>query len=46
MFGESCDEVKKLLIKMCRNVQEQMANKTDEVFVKMSRDYTEYGFLS
>jgi len=41
MFAESCDEVKKHLVKMCREVEEAMANKADEVFVNMSRDYIE-----
>ena len=41
MFAESCDEVKKRLMNMCRGVEEAMANKSDEVFVNMSRDYME-----
>lgn len=39
MFKESCDEVKTRLNKMCRQVEESMNNKTDEVFLLMRRDY-------
>lgn len=39
MFKESCDEVKNRLTHMCRQVEEIMANKADEVFVLMRRDY-------
>jgi len=41
MFAESCDEVKKRLVKMCREVEEAVANRADEVFVNMFRDYME-----
>lgn len=41
MFRESCDEVRTRLNRMVREVEEAMANKTDEVFICMSRDYTE-----
>jgi hypothetical protein len=39
MFHESTEEVKKHLTHMCRQVEEQMSNKADEVFVLMRRDY-------
>lgn len=39
MFHESTEEVKKHLTHMCRQVEEQMLNKADEVFVLMRRDY-------
>ena len=41
MFRESCDEVRTRLNAMAREVEELMANKADEVFLHMSRDYTE-----
>jgi hypothetical protein len=39
MFRESTEEVKKHLKQMCGQVEEQMMNKVDEVFVLMRRDY-------
>jgi hypothetical protein len=39
MFRESTEEVKKHLKQMCGQVEEQMMNKADEVFVLMRRDY-------
>src|ERR1700694_78272 len=39
MFHESTEEVKKHLKQMCSQVEEQMMNKVDEVFVLMRRDY-------
>jgi hypothetical protein len=39
MFKDSCDEVKKRLTQMCRHVEENMNNRTDEVFILMRRDY-------
>ncbi|KAL3424847.1 tat pathway signal sequence, partial [Phlyctema vagabunda] len=39
MFTDSCNEVKTQLTQMCRQVEEAMANKTDEVFMLMRRDY-------
>lgn len=39
MFHESTEEVKKHLKQMCSQVEEQMMNKADEVFVLMRRDY-------
>jgi hypothetical protein len=39
MFHESTEEVKKHLKLMCGQVEEQMMNKADEVFVLMRRDY-------
>ncbi len=39
MFHESTEEVKKHLKQMCGQVEEQMMNKADEVFVLMRRDY-------
>jgi hypothetical protein len=39
MFHESTEEVKKHLTHMCRQVEEQMSNKADEVFELMRRDY-------
>jgi len=37
MFRESCNQVKERLEHMCRQVEEAMANKADEVFINMSR---------
>ncbi|RDW67742.1 hypothetical protein BP6252_09138 [Coleophoma cylindrospora] len=39
MFNESCQQVKQRLTLMCRHVEEAVANKTDEIFVLMQRDY-------
>lgn len=39
MFAESCNDVKKLLLKMCKEVEAHMAAKADEVFLNMQRDY-------
>jgi len=39
MFPDSCDEVRTKLKAMLRQVEELMANKADEVFVAISRDY-------
>ena len=41
MFVESCDEVKGLLLKMCKQVSTQMSEHTDGVFVRIERDYLE-----
>ncbi len=41
MFSESCEEVKKLLLAMCKNVQQSMSENTDEVFIRIERDYLE-----
>ena len=41
MFTESCDEVKDRLLAMCTSVEQTMANRADEVFIKMQRDYIE-----
>jgi hypothetical protein len=39
MFHESAKEVKKHLTYTCRQVEELMSNKTDEVYVLMRKDY-------
>lgn len=39
MFADSCEEVRAKLKVMLRQVEEIMANKADEVFVAISRDY-------
>ncbi|TVY91113.1 Nuclear GTPase SLIP-GC [Lachnellula willkommii] len=41
MFTQSTEEVKDRLITMCRSVEERMANKADEVWSAMNRDYTQ-----
>lgn len=41
MFSESCEEVKKLLLTMCKQVQQTMSENTDEVFIRIERDYLE-----
>jgi len=41
MFAESCTEVKQRLTKMCKEVNEAMSVKAEEVFTNMSRDYTQ-----
>jgi hypothetical protein len=41
MFQESCDEVRKRLLNMCEQVEEAMSLQTDEIFMRMQRDYTE-----
>ena len=41
MFRESCQEVKQRLTQMLRDVKLGMTDKTDEVFMCMSRDYME-----
>src|SRR5579859_7924188 len=41
MFAESCDEVKQRLIAMCKQVEEFMSAKADEIFLAMQRDYME-----
>ncbi|PVH88572.1 hypothetical protein DL98DRAFT_580964 [Cadophora sp. DSE1049] len=41
MFAESCDEVKGLLLKMCKQVSTQMSEHTDGIFVRIERDYLE-----
>lgn len=41
MFTESCDEVRERLVAMCRQVEDAMSTRTDEVFVAMQRDYME-----
>jgi len=38
MFAESCDQVKKKLEKICVEVKNAIADKSEEVFSKMSRD--------
>ncbi|KAJ9637247.1 hypothetical protein H2199_007533 [Coniosporium tulheliwenetii] len=40
MFRKATETVQTELIRMCRAVEEHMANKADEVFVSMKRDYT------
>jgi len=39
MFTTSTTEVKKHLDKMCREIENQMADKVDEIFLLMRRDY-------
>ncbi len=39
MFLESTQEVKNRLTKMCREIEESMSNKADEVFLSMRSDY-------
>jgi len=39
MFKECTEEVKNRLTKMCRQVEESMSNKADEVLELMRRDY-------
>jgi hypothetical protein len=41
MFSESCNEVKRLLVAMCNQVEQTMTSRTDEVFMQMQRDYME-----
>lgn len=41
MFQQSVDGVKARLTDMCRAVEEEMANKADEVWSTMNRDYTQ-----
>jgi hypothetical protein len=41
MFSESCNEVKRLLVAMCNQVEQTMTSRTDEVFMLMQRDYME-----
>jgi hypothetical protein len=41
MFSESCNEVKRLLLAMCNQVEQTMISRTDEVFMQMQRDYME-----
>lgn len=41
MFTQSVDGVKARLTTMCREVEEEMANKADEVWSAMNRDYTQ-----
>lgn len=39
MFRESCDEVRNRLLDMCKYVEQSMSLQTDDIFVKMQRDY-------
>jgi hypothetical protein len=41
MFQESCDEVRNRLVDMCKQVEQSMGLQTDEIFLKMQRDYME-----
>lgn len=41
MFTESCDGVKQRLIAMCKQVEDFMSAKADEIFLAMQRDYME-----
>ena len=41
MFQEICGEVRNRLLDMCKQVEQQMSLKTDEIFMKMQRDYTQ-----
>jgi len=41
MFTRSTEEVKARLVTMCRSVEERMANKAEEVWSAMNRDYTQ-----
>jgi hypothetical protein len=41
MFRESCDEVRKRLLDMCKQVEQSMGLQADEILMKMQRDYTE-----
>jgi len=41
MFQESCDEVRNRLLAMCKQVEDGMSFQTDEIFMRMQRDYTE-----
>ncbi|KAL2065059.1 hypothetical protein VTL71DRAFT_4199 [Oculimacula yallundae] len=41
MFSESCEEVKVLLLNMCKQVSKQMSDNTDLVFERIERDYLE-----
>jgi hypothetical protein len=41
MFQESCDDVRNRLLDMCKQVEEGMSLQTDEIFMRMQRDYTE-----
>ncbi|OCK74971.1 hypothetical protein K432DRAFT_409418 [Lepidopterella palustris CBS 459.81] len=39
MFNRATETVKACLVSMCRDVEEQMSNKTDEIFQQMRKDY-------
>lgn len=39
MFAESCEEVKTLLIQMCRTIEESMSRKARVIYRQMGRDY-------
>ena len=39
MFSQSAEEVRNRLKIMLRQIEESMANKADEVFIQISRDY-------
>ncbi|KAG4443740.1 hypothetical protein IFR05_000829 [Cadophora sp. M221] len=41
MFSESCEEVKGLLLNMCKQVSSRMSEHTDIVFIRIERDYLE-----
>lgn len=41
MFSESCEEVKGLLVTMCKQVSKSMSENTDIVFERIERDYLE-----
>lgn len=41
MFTESCNEVRDRLVAMCRQVEDAMSTRADEIFVAMQRDYLE-----
>lgn len=41
MFTKSTEEVKIRLVQMCRDVEERMANKAEELWLAMNRDYTQ-----
>ena len=41
MFADSCNQVKQRLTVMCKDVNDAMSVKAEEVFINMSRDYTQ-----
>ncbi|PBP27375.1 hypothetical protein BUE80_DR001561 [Diplocarpon rosae] len=41
MFSESCEEVQRLLLEMCRQVEQDMSDNTGSIFARIERDYLE-----
>jgi len=41
VFADSCNQVKQRLIAMCKDVNDAMSVKAEDVFTNMSRDYTQ-----